>query len=549
MNTILLVDDDRYAIDGLLKHVPWEDMGIRVVGTAEDGVRALELFRERKPDIVITDIYMPEMDGFQLTEAIHETDPEFPVVILSGFDDYANARKAVTKGVQHFLLKPPSVSEIEFVVREVVQQLNESKERDHLLANYVRQQEIVQRSMREMFFRDLLSTRYREEELPRQRIAFMELPAETAVQVLTLSLIRTEGRTRTGERDWQLLRFGTGNIIREVLGKRLENEDGLSAEVIEYSDKDFVVIFMGAPPSRESLEAVIPEASAAVVDHILQYMKISVLGGLGSLRNGYPHILDSFLESQAAIETAEMNDWNRIYSYRERTVPAEERILPLEAIRKLHDAIFRKQLQDAADLWQRLKDDPALVSASLPALKGVCAGVLSAWWTSVRSTPEPLHPPASVAGEQSADAGLEALLVSLNRCRSGRQLLDWMDDQMSRAMTQIRENLQGKKSHALIDRVIHDYIEKCYHREITLEEIAASIHVNRNYLSQLFKKITGEPFVTYFNKYRIEKAKELLSTGKYMVYEISEMVGFRNSTYFSQVFKSIAGISPSEYKR
>ncbi len=100
-----------------------------------------------------------------------------------------------------------------------------------------------------------------------------------------------------------------------------------------------------------------------------------------------------------------------------------------------------------------------------------------------------------------------------------------------------------------MDKVIKDYIEKCYHENISLEQIAANLHVNRNYLSQLFKRVTGEPFVTYFNKYRIRKAIELIGTGKYMVYEISEKVGFQNSTYFSQVFKSITGYSPSEYDR
>jgi len=543
MNTILLVDDDRYVIDGLLKHVPWEDMGIRIIGAAADGVQALEMFRECKPDIVITDIYMPEMDGFQLTKAIHEIDPEFPVIILSGYDDYANARKAVTEGIQHFLLKPPSISEIEFVVREVVQQLNESKERDELLASYVRQQDIVQRSMRERFFRDLLSTRYRTDELPSQRISFMGLPAETTVQVLTLSLIRAEGRTRTGERDWQLLRFGTGNIMREVLGKQLEEHPWLSAEIIEYSDTDFVIVFLGSPPSGETSQPFILDASTAVVDNVLQYMKISMLGGLGTARVGYPYIMDSFLESQSAIETAEMNDWNRIYPYREKSSIEEERIMPLDTIRKLHDAIFQKQLQNASELWQQLKTNPALLSSSLPALKGVCSGVISAWRTSAWTTDS-----SGPSGDEASEYSLEEMLVSLNRCRSSRELMDWMDDQISRTTAQIKENLQGKKSHALIDRVISEYIEKCYHMNITLEEIAANIHVNRNYLSQLFKKITGEPFVTYFNKYRIEKAKELLLTGKYMVYEISEMVGFQNSTYFSQVFKSITGTSPSEYK-
>jgi len=115
---------------------------------------------------------MPAMDGFQLTEAIHDIDPLVPIVILSGYDDLDNARRAVSSGVHHFLLKPPSLAEINFVVREVLQLLNESRERDELLESYLQQQEIVRRSMKDAFFRDLIVTRYRAGELPTERIAF-----------------------------------------------------------------------------------------------------------------------------------------------------------------------------------------------------------------------------------------------------------------------------------------------------------------------------------------------------------------------------------------
>src|SRR5690606_13409772 len=103
-----------------------------------------------------------------------------------------------------------------------------------------------------------------------------------------------------------------------------------------------------------------------------------------------------------------------------------------------------------------------------------------------------------------------------------------------------------KKSHKLI-RAVKDYVKNGYAQEITLADIADSLYVNRNYLSQLFKQVTGETFVNYLNKFRIEKAKEILRERHYMIYEVSEMVGYQNPTYFSQVFKSITGVSPSEF--
>jgi len=540
MKTILLADDDQYVVEGLMKHIPWDELGVRIVGTASDGKEAYEKFRALKPDIVITDVYMPEMDGFQLTEAILAVDPDVPVIFLSGYDDFANARKAVSFGIQHFLLKPPSLTEIVFVVREVIEALDENRERDELLKKYVSQQHVLRQSMRDAFFRDLLSTRYRPDELPEQRIAFMELPPpDVSIQALSIRLIRSEALNKKKERDWQLLRFGTGNIVREVLARELEAMPNVSAEVVEYTDKEFVVVFLGGDPSAPLSAEAVMNVSTHIVDNVLKFMKISVMGGLGRPYRGYHAVIDSYLDSQVAVEHAEMSEINRIYRFEDVQGSGEGKQASLEWIGKINEAIYQKQPSVVMELWQRFKRQLETETASLPVLRGAYAGVISALWTAWCASSD----------EGAVDVGLEELLLALHRGESVKQATEWTEEQIGRWLQRMTEPVQGKKSHALVERVIREYVETCYHKTITLEEIAAELHVNRNYLSQLFKRVTGEPFVTYLNKYRVEKAKELIGTGKYMIYEISEMVGFQNSTYFSQVFKSIAGCSPSEYVR
>jgi DNA-binding NarL/FixJ family response regulator/AraC-like DNA-binding protein len=572
MHTILLVDDDEYVIDGMLRHVPWEQMGVRVAGTAADGREGLERFRELKPDFVITDIYMPEMDGFELTAAIHAIDPNVPIVFLSGYDDLSNARKAASSGVQHFLLKPPSIAEIEFVVREVLQKLGEEREREELLDRYLRQQPVMIRSMKDLFFRGLLATRYRPEELPHARIAFMELPARPEVQALTIQLVRTDDAARRDEREWQLLRFGAGNIIRELMGEGGGVPAGLSVEVVDYSDREFVAVFLGDPRLDDAHRSWIAERADEAVLSILRYMKLPVLAGIGTVHAGYDRLIDSYLESRAALEIAEMNEWNRVYAYAPPAGDETDRRLPSDTIRTLHDAIAQRRWSEAAELWKRLGWELAERGIALPVCKGVCSGVAGMLWTSALASPMQAEKPAGAqalglaGGRDAANgayakdgagpaSGLEAagslddLLAEIGRCGSVRALLDAMDAFVLR-VTEAASGGQGsRRSRALVERVIRDYIEKRYHESLSLERIAAELYVNRNYLSQIFKREAGDPFVTYLNKYRVKKAIELLMTGKFMVYEISEKVGFQNATYFSQVFKSITGKSPSEYGR
>lgn len=560
MNTILLVDDDEYVIDGLMRHIPWEDMGVRVVGTARDGREGLDKFRHMRPDVVFTDIYMPEMDGFQLTDAIHAEDATVPVVILSGYDDYANARKAVSSGIQHFLLKPPSIAEIMFVVREIQQQLTESEERDQLLANYLQQQEVVRQSMRAMFFRDLLTTRYRLEQLPGRRIAFMGLPDKPEVQTLTISLIRSDASYRREEREWQLLRFGTGNIIRETLADKLADEQRtgrLLAEVVEYSDQEFVILFLGCGDpvlADGDVRCKIMHISEEIITNVLRYMKLSVLAGLGSVKRGYESLIDSYLESRQALDLAEMREWNRVFVYEDDRHGEGDDSLALETVSLLFDAIHRKQWPEVRARWDKLKEELAAVAVPLPVAKGIAAGLISVLWAAVQPDGYAARgaagsEPATGPSGEGEGSGLETLHVQLARIGSPGQLVNWMDSHVNKLLARLREDQPGRRGHALVDRVIRDYIEKEYHQPLALEQIARELHVNRNYMSQLFKRVTGEPFVTYLNKYRIRKAIELLETGRYMVYEISDRVGFQNSTYFSQVFKSVTGYSPSAYNR
>lgn len=126
-----------------------------------------------------------------------------------------------------------------------------------------------------------------------------------------------------------------------------------------------------------------------------------------------------------------------------------------------------------------------------------------------------------------------------------QDLICWMDGIIRNWMEQIRKEMGEKKTNKLVEQV-KQYVEMHYAEEISFEAIAKGLFVHPKYLSQLFKRVTGENFVSYVNGYRIQRALELLQSGHYMVYEVSEMTGFRNATYFSQVFKMLTGKSPSE---
>lgn len=132
MKSVLIVDDDQTTIHGLMNHVPWGDMGITNILSAKDGLEALKIIREVAPDILITDIYMPRMDGLDLIKIVSEEFPYLHIIVHSGYEEFDNAREAMKYGVQHFFLKPSTISEICHVLRDILTKIEVQKKQQKL---------------------------------------------------------------------------------------------------------------------------------------------------------------------------------------------------------------------------------------------------------------------------------------------------------------------------------------------------------------------------------------------------------------------------------
>lgn len=217
MRTVMIVDDDQSVIQGLLHHVPWDRLNIRVLDTAENGEEAWKKIQAQQPDMLITDIYMPKMDGLELIEKLWEAYPSVHIIIHSGYDDFHNARQAMRFGVQHFLLKPCKVSEIEAVLNEITGDMEAQEKQQKLLKHYNQQMSDYLSHTRDAFLREMLITKYKPQDISAEKLEMLQLPQEASIVVASLSLIRPPYLTRSKEREWQLMKFGAGNIIQELI--------------------------------------------------------------------------------------------------------------------------------------------------------------------------------------------------------------------------------------------------------------------------------------------------------------------------------------------
>lgn len=537
MKSLIIVDDDMTVIDGLMKHIDWAKFGIEVQDTATNGEEALQKIAQRPPDMVITDIYMPKMDGLKLIEHLREDHPSIYIIIHSGYDDFENARRAMRLGVQHFFYKPATVSEIESVMLEIVQDIEVKRKQQRLQEQYNAQRKQYLSYTKDAFIRELLTTRYKAADIPQEKLELLQLSADADIVVASLALIRPPYLTKSKEREWQLMKFGAGNIIQETIEKEAMT-DKADIGVINYSDTTFVLVFSAKQPGQ-AMQQISRELTERIGGYLLLYLRLSFIGGIGGVKAGVHEMINSFLESQRSLEAGEYQEINKVFTFDEvyGLEPQSTPHYPLDLLKEIQDAIERKEHERLLEIWETAEQE-VLVKNRIPLvlIQHVCISAISAFLMEHQDF-------LQVSGKQPSMADLIREICakpnSAALCRYMKGLLDnWI--------AQLKTDLSSKKSNKLIQSV-KDYVEQYYDREITLAEIADSLYVNRNYLSQLFKKVTGETFVTYLNKFRIELAKEKLKDGQYMVYEVSEMVGYQNATYFSQVFKSITGVSPSDY--
>lgn len=537
MKSILIVDDDTNTINGLLDHVPWERLGISPIDYAQNGAEALEKIREQEPDILITDIYMPKMDGLQLIKKVRHEFPNIYIVVHSGYDDFDNARQAMKYGVQHYLLKPCLVPEIEAVINEIMNEILVEEKQSKLLENYNEEMDEHIAHSRESFFREILISKNQKIELPPEKLAIFNIPEDPSVLVANISLIRFSSFTKSNEREWQLKKFGANNIIKETIEGSDIHKNDVDVHIVDYSDFTFILIFF-AKKDGIDLNSISYEVSKTLVNNILLYLNLSLVVGMGTVKQGVRGLLSSYMESQKALEAAEYQEINKVYAYHDVHKEKTERFqYPFETLKDIYNMIHYKELEFIMDKWSELEDYLLVKNkAALTVTQNICLSVLNLLNIQEQTNHH--------EGESLKD--LSTSFTRIYAMQSTKDVVLWTREKIEYWLQKFEENMDGKSSNQLV-REVKKYVRDHYDDRVVLAEIAESLFVNRNYLSQLFKKVTGETFVTYLNKYRINKAQEKLREKNYMIYEVSEMVGYQNSTYFSQVFKSITGVSPSDF--
>jgi len=540
MRTVLLVDDEPRVVQALVQHIPWEACRTSVIGTAGDAEEAMAQYAALRPDIIITDVHMPGEDGLEFVRKVRQLDADIPVIILSGYDKFEYARQAMQLDIAYFLLKPVPVDELAGVLKELCQELDARDKEMKLKMSYEAELATMLPALREHFMMDLLNSRLKPADITAGRLEFLKLDCPDHSVAISVQVIRPQDLPSSMEREWQLIRYGAVNMMEEILCGKLQQHPELRGVVVAASDQRFVVVLMNTTDARHLTETAAFAISESVIANIVRHLKISATVGIGHCKPGLSMLSKSYMESREALDISEYESLNRVYHINDaaRMKDDDSGQLPLEGMKQIHKALADHSVAVFQESWSQMVAGIAKSGqrVSLSNMQIVCINIVSsmtmAWVEMFEQEPCPFDMSASIK--------------EIYRYPAVYDLIGWMNTVVEQWCKAATKESGSKKYHRLIAQV-KQYVDEHYDQEIQFSAIAKSLYVSRNYLSHLFKKETGETFVTYLNKYRIAKAKQLMQQNQYKLYEVSEMVGYQNATYFCEMFKSITGQSPSKY--
>ena len=516
MMKVFLVDDEIAIRENLRNSFPWEEKGYQLVGEAPDGEMALPMLRDLNADILLTDIRMPFMDGIRLCEEVQRTMPWVERIILSGYDDFAYAQKAISLGVKEYLLKPVTAAELEAALNRVSRQIEEKRrDRENLTALRERL------SSGNQFLRDkLLASLFTDEGdseddealLSQMRALGVNLTAG-CYTVIDIAFT-AEGEKRPACRNALIslaeMSGGGVHVCSAPKGARalVLGDNPEDTEERAYSFANSAIHL----PEMQAAEGTLISVGETVRDfhEIRQSMKsarhvrhLQMAGGgwEGKIVSG----------NEIAGQRTPLSETDLSPLYERLQYASEDEVEPIltEYTRSLDSTLALGYLRVAGLLTAR-----RVIQEGEGNPKEVLSDEL---------VKEALH----TEGEEGFRLLSELLRKAIayrNRNRSG-----YGDSTISRARAFLSQHYADPN--------------------LMLQDVAGEVHLSQSHFSTVFAQETGLTFTQYLTALRISKAKELLEATEMRSSQIAQEVGYNDSHYFSYLFKKTTGMTPSDYRR
>ena len=538
MISVFLVEDEFIVREGI-KNINWEAHGLSFVGEASDGELAFPLIKKKHPDIVITDICMPFMDGLELSRLIKKELPQTKILILSGHEEFEYAKDAIQIGVEEYLLKPINSDELLQVVRRAADKITEERQ----AGRRDREDEAGEKERREhaksLFFSNLIEGRLSMAELlEKARSIGIELAA-SYYQIMLVKIGRST--------------FDSYSAAVNEMNDKLQNYISSKSEHMVCFDREpegEIILFM--EESKEKMEEDVQDLADFLENMLSEKPEIGYFGSVGSPVSRIREISQAYETAAHAFAYRFLVEGNQILRFEQidRKPVLMERADGEYHVGKINFGGLDKTRIEAFLRGGDSEEIPIFVEEYLENAGDACQNSLIFRQYLVMD----MYVAASHFLEQLGDSEEFSRKEPFESPAQMEQVLQQLDTTISYVISLFREVMEIRDCHTKehnsdIVELAKKYIDENYSDEdLSLNTVAAEVNVSPNHLSAIFSQKTGHTFIRYLTDVRMNRAKELLKCTTMRSSEISEKVGYKDPHYFSHLFKKNQGCTPTQYR-
>lgn len=523
MYQILLVDDEPIVKVALRTMLDWESLGFSICATASDGAEALQQTEKYHPDLIITDLKMPKMDGLELIRILKAKGYHGKIIVASNFGEYELVREALTLGAMDYILKISIRSEdLITLVKKAVSQLEVERQTQEKQDNQIKQLEHNLKKIKTSLLKDYLLDPTISEDylLNNDSVDFPPLQ-ESFLCLLTMnsSSHGTTGQNRTF----------TPKMIESILREILETIEEL--EIIPIDTDNLLIILPQKELKRKGSQLL--DVVRKMSDSLKLYISSNPSITYSSLFSGYAMEKEQFRRCREAANLL-------FYGYKSIIFAGDVKFQHYINEQNYQD--FSKQLTaklEKGNLAGAMGDFATLLHYC--SLHQVHPEIVKRFFQKVLDYIPICKPSLKLKSTDEYDAARE----KISGCTECSQLQEYFQKCLSLLLNDNGQELPGMKKEVLS---AIEFINQNYVKKITLADIARQVSLNENYLCRIFKEQTHKSIVNYLNEVRMENAAKILINGNVYMKEVAAAVGIDDPFYFTRLFKKYYGVNPTEYK-
>ncbi|MDZ5472294.1 response regulator [Bacillus sp. 31A1R] len=500
MYKILIVDDEKNIRQGIQAMIQREYPTFETF-IAADGLDALECTEQEQPDILITDIKMPRLDGIQLIKELQERDQKPALIILSGYDDFSYAKEAIKHRVKDYLLKPVNRKELFKTLNTIIEELESNHKMTYQHMDEYRASQLNYILLNPNLNKEDIHSLFKKMQIGSYPDGYYVMIVDSSEELQGVDLLQR---------------------IHELLPSEL------NGNYLSFLDKDG--------------RTVLITANVQILPHLKEQLArdrnfvFSV--GVSEKADDLTELKDVYNQAESALKYHFLYPRSQVIFYEKVKGKQEISSLPVDLINKISNMLGTDREKEIKSYLLQIMDFEVISKNDISYLENVNKEINETIFKSFFAR----------LGEESLETF--KLLNKMSEIYNFDNFNDYfhaLEDFLMRIHEYHKQMKSVYSEQKYMDKAI-EYIRENYHKDLNLAVVSNYISLNYSYFSHMFKEFTGQNFVDYLKMVRIEEARRLLKETDFKVFEISEMVGYKNPKQFARVFREIEGISPKEYR-